>query len=367
MDLNLLCEELKIDDRGPLARIYLNRPNALNALDIEMVRTLRAALTSWRDNPEIKAVYITGLPHNSFCSGGDMKAVYSLGMAFRREQINERVACVFFAEEYSLNELIYNYPKPVISFMNGICMGGGYGIAGPSDFRVVCENTVFAMPEGAIGFFPDVGSSFFLNRCPNRFGSYLALTGARINAEDLLVADLADYFIFLKDRDKLETELEKALKGVSSSQECGKSISEVLTRMSSRPQQTGIFNERRSEIESCFSAYNIDGVIEKLGKVGWGAKVIEQISAHSPTSVKVIWQHFENTRDMDFPEVLNKDFLLVQHFINGHDFYEGVRSVLIDKDKNPRWVPASLEEVTSESIESYFSETGYSIEDAMAL
>ncbi len=365
MDLNSLCDELQIDCSGPLASIFMNRPHSLNAMTMEMVRVMRAALVSWRDDSSIKAVLISGLPDEAFSAGGDMKSVYNIGMAYRREQAHERIASVFFAEEYELDRLIYNYPKPVIAFMNGITMGGAYGIGGPSAFRIVCENTVFAMPEAAMGFFPDVGSAYYLNKCPGKIGDYLALTGYRINADDMLYSRLADFFLPLEKRADLIALLGERLKDACDYKEAHHICGEIIKNLAENPPMSGNLRRRAEKINLIFSASGIEEIIDKLYGADWGGEVSGHIISRSPTSIKVILRHMRECVNAGFEEILAKDFIIGQHFINGHDFYEGVRAVLIDKDNSPLWVPSNLRAVSDDQVGHYFAETGFSLEDVM--
>jgi enoyl-CoA hydratase len=363
MDFNLLSDELVIDDSGPLAVIYLNRPEYLNALDMEMVRVMRAALSGWADNDRIKAVFISGLNEEAFCAGGDMKAVYWSGMAFRKEQASRRIPSVFFSEEYALNKLIHDYPKPVITFMNGISMGGAFGIAGPSRYRIACENTVFAMPEAAIGFFPDVGSSCYLNACPENIGTYLALSGCRINADDMLYAGLASHCLPLSEREEFVKSLRSSLNG----KDPDDVISGVIEKFAISPTEEGHIKTRHVDIAECFSGEEVEEILERARGTSWGEEIISQFEARSPTSLKVIRKYLLDSAGLGFSEVLDNDFKLGQHFILGHDFYEGIRAVLIDKDNNPAWSPSRIENVSDELVESYFEETGFTLSEAAEL
>jgi enoyl-CoA hydratase/carnithine racemase len=363
MNINELSSELKIYDEGPLAGIYLNRPDRLNALSMEMVRMIRAFLAKWLEDEKIRAVFISGMTENVFCAGGDIKAVYSSGMAFRMEQARERVASVFFGEEYALNRFIYDYAKPVITFMNGISMGGAYGIAGPSDFCVVSENTLFSMPESAIGFFPDVGSSYYLNRTNHNIGTYLALSGARINAADLIYTGLATHYIPLRHRDELFDLIVAELNNSGPDSDDHKIVAEVIDKLSGMPENDGYIKSRCKGIEKCFSPDSIEEIILRLRDVSWGNEEMVKLLSRSPTSLKVTIRHLRETVDMTYAEVLERDFVLSQNFMRGHDFYEGVRAVLIDKDNAPMWIPGTLDDVTPEIVESHFCDTGLSLSD----
>lgn len=361
-------QELIIDESGPLARIVLNRPGVLNALSLEMIRLLHACFLRWREDDRIKAVFVTGAGKKAFCAGGDMKAVYSAGMAYRRGETSVDVPVVFFGEEYTLNRLMFNFPKPVVSFVNGIAMGGGFGIAGPSNFRVVCENTVFAMPEVGIGFFPDVGSAYYLHRCPGRLGTYLGLTGARIQAEDMIYAGLASHFVPFGQREACAERLARKLDGVRTTEDAERAIADVLNTSAELAPETGIFRKSEQAITECFSHSSLSDIMESLKQPrhGWAHDASNLLSGRSPTSLRVTFRHFQSSRDMTFDEVTAQDYMLAQHFIGGHDLYEGVRAVLLVKDNAPQWSPADVSEVTDGVMQAYFTPTGHTLEDLAA-
>ncbi len=206
--------ELRVAEQDGMALVMLNRPGSLNALTLEMIRILSAGLTQWEDNKKVKAVLITG-SGRAFCAGGDIKAAYATGMDYRRGKGNEKIMALYYGEEYLMNlPPVSLSPRNRSSrFMNGITMGGGFGVAGPCRFRVATEKTVFAMPEVGIGFFPDVGSAYYLNNCPGHTGAYLAVTGNSVGPEDMLYAGLATHFIPSGSLQECEDALCRAMSG----------------------------------------------------------------------------------------------------------------------------------------------------------
>ncbi|NCC22141.1 MAG: enoyl-CoA hydratase/isomerase family protein [Alphaproteobacteria bacterium] len=361
MNLNDLSDDISIEDNGPLAKIRLNRPAALNALSLEMIRLISAALRQWAENDRIKAVAFTSTSERAFCAGGDMKSVYQSGMAFRRGQAQEKVASVFFGEEYVMNSMIASYSKPVITLMPGITMGGAYGIAGPGDFRIACDNTAFAMPEVAIGFFPDVGSSYFLNKCPGETGLFLALTGNTIGPEDMVWAGLASHIIPFSERERLFDAIETCLDQASGLQSCHQAVRSALEEFGEQA-SGGWLREWRREIDRGFSGESIEEILATLQESEWGRRVAETMASRSPTSLKVVLEHVRAVRGLTYEQVLERDFSLAQHFIAGHDFYEGVRAVLIDKDKAARWEPAAIPDVNRDHVESYFTRASFRLD-----
>ena len=344
----ILTEQL-----GSLGVITLNRPEALNALSLEMIRQIAVTLKQWESDDGVKAVLFLGAGDRAFCAGGDIKSFYSSGMDYRRGHVDLKVPALFFGEEYSLNRQIFHYPKPTISVMDGITMGGGYGVAGNCKHRLATSNTVFAMPEVSIGFFPDVGSVYHLNRSPNHFGRYLGLTDAHIGAGDVIAAELADGYINAQDIDALvdllaEGDVEHAL----GAHICQSPAAEV-------------FEDHKDTILQVFGSLDVLTICASLRshESDWAKDVLEQILSRSPTSVLVTATYLSQVEGADFDEVIAMDYQLAQHFINYHDMYEGIRAALIDKDKKPVWNPATLDTVKPEEIARYFQAGRYSFDD----
>ena len=347
-------EELQTQIRGGVAFVTLNRPKVLNALSLEMIRALSACLRRWEKDKDIRAIFIRGAGGKAFSAGGDVRAFYKAGMDYRRGNVSLKVPTVYFAEEYSLNRQIFHYSKPIIAFMNGITMGGGYGIAGNSKYRIATANTVFAMPETKIGFFPDVGSVYHLLRAPSHLGWYLALTGNALGAPDLISSGLADYYI----APEREAEFLKAL-------EAGGEIEKTIQNFNSKAPGDYVVTARLAQVEKIFGAKDVSGIIAALEKDGspWASETLGAIAQRSPMSVKVTAEYLRRMQGQGFDEVLNTDFVLVQRFLQGFDLYEGIRAVIIEKDNAPHWNPRRFEDVSENTVKEYFIPTGYDLND----
>lgn len=340
---------------GNLGVITLDRPDALNALTLEMIRSISGVMRQWQDNDKIKAVMFKGAGGRAFCAGGDLKACYKVGMDFRRGKANLKVPALFFAEEYNFNKFILAYPKPTISFMNGITMGGGYGIAGNSKYRIVTNKTLFAMPEVAIGFFPDVGSLYHLPKFKRQMGRYIALTGNQIEAEDAYYAGVGEYFIGVEQ----EKELIKALSE-------GDKVDDVLSRFSFEPDNDAPMDGHSDKIEEVFVHDRVEDILSALEANGtaWAADIFEVMtSERAPASIYVTAEYFRRAVGKSAEEILDMDFHLAQCFIQRVDLYEGIRSVVIDKKYKPRWDPALLKNISDEDVNEYFTAGTYDLND----
>jgi enoyl-CoA hydratase len=332
------------DDRG-IGVVVLNRPEALNALSLDMIEAIAAALERWRNDPDVRAVMFVGAGERAFCAGGDIKAFYYAGQHHHQSGQEGPVPGVFFAHEYALNRQIFHYPKPAIAVMNGITMGGGYGIAGHCRYRIATERTVFAMPEVGIGFYPDVGSVFHLLRAPNFYGHYLALTGLSINGSEMVHARLADYFVNSSKIKELKDFIYKS-----------DDVYEAILRFADPVPDSAFLVAYSAEIADVFCQDSPEKMITNLAasRSVLAQRALEALRQKSPTSIKVTCAYLQRAAGMNFDEIIATDLILTQNFIQKHDFYEGIRAQVIDKDKNPRWSPASLSAVLEADIERYF-------------
>ena len=338
--------------------ITLNRPSVLNALNLHMIREIDAKLSHWAKDGDIRAVIIQGAGDRAFCSGGDVKAVVQDGMAARAGKSDGQLTRDFFREEYTLNNRIFTFPKPYISLINGIVMGGGKGVSAHGAYRIVTENTLFAMPEANIGFFPDVGGGYFLPRCPGQTGVYLALTGKKIGALDTIYVGFATHFVKAErladlfaaltgevwnDRDLIENQ-----------------IDHLLADFVSEPMGVSEIAPHRAEIDRAFGHDRVEDIFADLqsDKSAWAQQTLSLMYALSPTSLKLALRQLRLGKSMSFSEVMTMEYRLSQACLRGHDFYEGIRAALIDKDRKPKWDPARLEDVRDQDIEDSFKSTG---------
>jgi enoyl-CoA hydratase len=333
----ILCER-----RGCAGLITLNRPQALNALTLTMVREMRRALDSWEQDPAVTRVVVTGAGEKAFCAGGDIRRIYELGMAGRQDE-----ALNFWREEYELNIRIKRYGKPYVALIDGIVMGGGVGVSLHGSHRVAGERALFAMPEVGIGFFPDVGATYALPRLPDETGTYLAVTGERIRAADMAALGLATHFVRSQDMGALRDAL-------TGDQPVDAALAVAIDRGEAP------LDAVRPVIARCFSAESVPAILARLDAedTDFARKTAAAMRAKSPTSLVLAFEQMRRGATLSFEEALRTEFGIVSRICRGHDFYEGVRAVIIDKDGAPRWQPASLADVTPAAIEAYFADLG---------
>lgn len=355
-----LSVDLKVFEEGSVGVIYLDRAYTVNALNLEMLRIINIALSDWRDDDNIKAIFISGALDGVFCSGGDMKSAYYSGMANRRGDVDISVALVSFVEQYQLVKLINDYPKPIITFMNGITFGNSLGIAGSSEFRIVAENTSFALTQAAVGFFPDAGSMYFLSQCPGKSAEYMALTGNRLNASDLLHTGIATHFLPVRDRGDLISSLAKGLADCRP-EGASEVIDGILKDRSLPYPEKGFIGEYEDEIDDCFSCPDVLDTITKLKGLSWAGRTVVRMRSNSPVSMRVIKRYLQEAKGLEYEQVVEKDFLLAQAFLKMPDFYEGIRALLIDEDNSPEWEPSEIRYVSDSLIDGYFTISGYSL------
>ncbi|KAL3317732.1 hypothetical protein Ciccas_003609 [Cichlidogyrus casuarinus] len=340
--------------------ITLNRPKVLNALNLNMVRMIYPKMHQWASDPKITHVMIEGMGDKAFCAGGDVTAVVNAAAA------NDPHASDFFREEYKLNFLIGNYPKPFIALLNGITMGGGVGLSVHGRFRVATERTIFAMPETAIGLFPDVGGGYFLPRLPMPgLGLYLALTGVRLKGSDVFQLGIATSYTLSTHIEKLKSQIcQLRIRDVKNSfEEINELILDHHTSVGfSEPDIT----HHADKIERLFHLPNVpsDGsgiewIFENLNQDAdsgdeWAKMTLATMKQMSPTSLKVTLKQLQEGMKLNLQQVLQMEFRLSQNCLLNGDFPEGVRALLISKDKNPRWNPDSVEKISSATIDNFF-------------
>ena len=335
--------EVLIERRGCAGFLTLNRPKALNALNLGMVRAIAAALDEWERDDRVARVVITGAGGRAFCAGGDIRLLYEQGKARDHD-----AQLAFWREEYQLNRRIKRYPKPYVSLVDGIVMGGGVGLSAHGARVVAGESFAFAMPEVGIGFFPDVGATWLLPRLPHRAGVYLAMTGAKIGVGDALALGLA-----------------QALAPSASLPECAAALADpgdidaIVARFAT-PAPPAVLLDEAALIETCFDRPMTDAVIGALGEAAasgsaFAARARETMLTKSPTSQAIALRQMQVGPSLSFEEAMVLDFRIVSRICRGHDFYEGVRAVIVDKDNRPQWRPATTMEVAPEAVAAYFA------------
>ncbi|MFN5758114.1 MAG: enoyl-CoA hydratase/isomerase family protein [Sphingomonadaceae bacterium] len=327
---------------GKVGFLSLNRPKAIHALTLDMVHIMTEALLQWRDDPAVEAIIIDHAEGRGFCSGGDIaflrqSAVADQGVSGRK----------FFHDEYQLNHLLITYPKPVIAFMDGIAMGGGVGISQPAKFRIATENTRFAMPETGIGLFPDVGGGWYLSRLKGRLGAFLALTGARLDGSECLVAGLATHYL---PSDSLAEA--KARIAADPSRMDG-----ILGSLSENPPEPRIVGNI-AQINRLFASDSYEDVLAALeaDPSDWAAKELATLRTKSPQTCKVALRQLrESLSCPDFAANMVMEYRIASRVLVRPDFTEGVRAVIVDKDNAPKWSPATAQGVTEDLLDAIFA------------
>ncbi len=337
-DVSTAADEILFDHRCWLGHVVLNRPKAFNALTHDMCVRLDRQMKAWAENHELGVVAITGAAGRAFCAGGDVRALYEAGP-------DSPMTRDFFWDEYRMNRRLFRYRKPYIALADGITMGGGVGVSAPARIRLVSERTMFAMPETGIGLFPDVGASYYLSRCPGQTGVYLALTGARIKAADLLALRLYTHHVPSASLPELLSAIELEAPGP------------VLTRLATAPAEASVLEPQRAAIDRCFAGNTIEEILARLRSEGgaWAEATLMILSRMSPLSLRVTLRELREGAALEFEDCLRMEYRLVRRFMKASDFYEGVRAVLVDKDNAPKWKPATLAEATPEMVDAYFA------------
>jgi enoyl-CoA hydratase len=334
--------EVHFHTHGRAAHISLARPKALHALTQAMCEAMSEALLAWRDDPAIEVVLIDHAEGRGFGAGGDVALV-------RRSALEDGGASgrAFFFAEYRLNHLLFAYPKPVVAFMDGVTMGGGVGISQPAKYRVATENTLFAMPEGAIGLFPDVGAGWYLPRLKGRTGAFMALTGARLDGAECLWAGLATHYLSSE-------RLAEAKARIAAEPDA---VAAILDELSAPPPAARIAGNAE-KIDRLFASDTLEEIVTALQAEPseWAGKELKAVVAKCPATAKVALREFaEGARRTDFAEEMRAEYRLAARMMLRPDFAEGVRAVLIDKDNAPRWDPATPEGVTGEMLNEIFA------------
>lgn len=338
--------DLIIYQDGAIGRFHLNRPTALNALTAPMAYKMKDQLYAWAVDDSIKAILIDAAGDRAFCAGGDIRYLYENGKK------DPKPGQDFWREEYKLNALINNFPKPYIAYMNGIVMGGGVGISSHGSHRIVTENTMLAMPETGIGFLPDVGGTYILSRSPGLTGLYLGMTGARMNAADAIFAGFADHFI---PTDKLPLLTEKLINGAN--------LDAAIAELASNAPD-GTLAGLQADITEAFSgatALECTQKITAMAETGnaWAAKTLKLLRRHSPIAISAAFTAISEARSLDtIEQCLNVEYRFAHRALLGTEFYEGVKAIIIDKNHTPQWHPPTLEDVTADHLIALFAPLG---------
>jgi len=326
-----------------VGRLTLNRPRALNALTRQMCELMTQALLAWKDDPAVEMVLLDHAGERGFCAGGDIRMIAESGAGDASE------AKLFFLTEYRLNHLMMVYPKPIVAVMDGIVMGGGVGISQPADYRIVTERTLYAMPETGIGLFPDVGGGWHLPRLPGQSGLWLALTGARLRADECMALGIATHYVESVSLDAVKIAL-RAVPGDPKG---------VIERFDSDVGEARIEKNLR-RIDRFFAFDSMEEIFAALGEEAdgenWAFKELRTLRTKSPQAMKVTLRQLRAGANMaSFAEVMAMEYRLGGRTVQTHDFQEGVRAVIVDKDQTPRWNPATLEGVSDASLDVLFA------------
>ncbi|XP_060675744.1 probable 3-hydroxyisobutyryl-CoA hydrolase 3 [Ziziphus jujuba] len=347
-----IVEQVLLEENSCVRKVTLNRPQKLNSLNFEMVSQIFKVLEAYENDSTVKLVILKG-KGRAFCAGGDVMGVFHSAFGGHWS-----FGARFYKKQLALDYLIGTYKKPLVSLINGIVMGGGAGLSMRSRFRVVTENTVFAMPEASIGLFPDVGATHFLSKLPGHFGEYIGLTGARIKGAEMLACGLATHFVPSKNLPLLENALDQ----ISSSE--ASTISNLINKFSYKVdvKQDCAF-KRLEVINRCFSRETVEEILQSLekeaadGEEKWIKEAIRSMRSSSPTSLKITLRLMREGPNQNLEDTLRRDYLIFCHILMrtvNNDFFEGSRA-LLDKDKNPKWEPSRLELVSKERVNQHFA------------
>lgn len=343
-------ESLVVEQRGSLGVITLNRPRAVNALNYEMMQGINVALDKFEADPGVCAVLVRGAGERGLCAGGDIVALY------RAIKDDLEAGVEFFRYEYALNLRLSRYSKPYIALMDGLVLGGGAGVSAHGSHRIVTERTRAGMPETVIGFSPDVGVLNILARAPHHLGVLMALTGLHVSGADALAVGLADYFV---PSDKTE-DLVEALSQVGDSSEIDGVLAEMQADAGHSP-----LAAQAAWVRQAFAADSVEEIVENVRQVvasggedtEFAATVLGAMEQNSPTGMKVALEAVRRAATQSLAQTLNQDFVATCRAMEGHDLSEGIRAQVIDKDRNPAWSPASLEQVEREAVLAFFEPT----------
>ncbi|MCJ2035259.1 enoyl-CoA hydratase/isomerase family protein [Methylobacterium sp. J-068] len=333
--------EILFERRGAVGLVTLNRPRALNALTLAMLRAMQAQLEAWAGDADVTRVILRGRGGRAFCAGGDIRQIHAFAQGGDHAAVD-----AFWRSEYRLDATVKQFAKPVISLIEGLVMGGGNGISVHGSHRVSSESYSFAMPEVGIGLFPDVGMTYALPRLPGLTGTYLALTGARIGPGDAHAVGLATHHAAAADFDAVVEALST-----------GEAVDTVLAAHARAVPEAEVLVTERGRIDACFSAETVPGILARLDADGsaFATETAALMRTRSPTSLVLVREQMRRGADLSFPQAMLTEYRMVSALMRGPDFFEGVRAALIDKDGAPAWNPATLERVAPGTIAEAFA------------
>ena len=328
--------------------ITLNRPGVLNSLSHDMIHAITVQLKHWARDDAMHAVLIQACEGRAFCAGGDLRLIYerTIGKEVGRS--------TYFQDEYELNRLIYHYKKPYIAFLNGITMGGGVGLSMHGSHRIATDRLLFAMPETGIGFFPDVGGTYFLPRLPHEMGTYLGLTGSRITVDDAKMLGLVTH----KIPEAVFPDIMQALLDTPIYASNAKEIVTGIIDQFALPVETSPLMQVKEDISAAFHHNSVEAILTaiKFTSSAFLEGAADVLKRKSPTSLKVTLRALRGGLLLDFDACMKQEFYLMSHFLEGHDFMEGIRALIIEKDQTPNWQPHDLASITDSMVLDYFME-----------
>ncbi len=338
-------QHVLFSQQGSIGLIHLNRPKSLNALSHQMILDITKQLNIWETDETISAIIITGAGEKAFCAGGDIVELYN------NSQKDPKLGQQFLRDEYRLNATIARYKKPYIALMDGITMGGGAGVSSHGSHRIVTERTIFAMPEIFIGFLPDIGSTYILARASGKIGLYLGMTGARINGADVIYAGFADVHI---QSEKLDDFRRAIIDGMN--------IDAAIEKFSSTPKM-GKLEKLQAQIDDAFGKDSVVECVARLGEMSksgdeWAEQTLNALNQGCPLSIMATFEIINGASERTLEQCLAIEYRFAYKAMLGTEFFEGVRAAVIDKDKSPKWQPATLKQVTSEMIQNSLAPIG---------
>ncbi|MFC6338702.1 enoyl-CoA hydratase/isomerase family protein [Pseudomonas sp. CCM 7891] len=345
-------DDVLAEVRNHIGHLTLNRPAGLNAITLDMVRTLARHLQAWADDPKVYAIVLRGAGEKAFCAGGDIRSLYD------SYQNGDCLHEDFFVEEYALDLAIHHYRKPILALMDGFVLGGGMGLVQGADLRVVTERSRLAMPEVAIGYFPDVGGSYFLSRIPGELGIYLGVTGVQIRAADALYCGLADWYLDSARLAELERQLDQLAWQGSPLKDLEDALATLCVQQLPEPPLAAL----RPAIEHFFAQPDVPSIVEQLQAVTvgdsheWAISTAKLMQTRSPLAMAVTLEMLRRGRHLALEDCFALELHLDRQWFDRGDLIEGVRALLIDKDKAPRWNPPSLQALDAAHVKSFFAD-----------